>query len=928
MAVSLLRAAFAAFFVSASVLAAPQAPPRQPDQGPQPPVQQQPTQPQPAPQLSLQPRQQDPQQAQPPQDGAQGIEAAKALLKKQESAKALQILLPMAKGGHAEAQCLLGLMLQKGYGVAADPAQGLRWYTLAALQGHVEARFMLGQMYYNGQGTTKELTKAADLFLLVASTGNPDGQWAFGLCVASGEGRQRNPVEGCAWLLLASKQGHEAAKKALDQAQLSRADAEGARAAADTLQQLIAQRGFDPQKLPRVPVPDGMSLDPAKMDDPQPAGPTTVQAQMDIVAEIAPNGDVRGTATVTLPPKVFAEMKKLIPDPKLFLRDLSSSRSNQEIAPDAKARYVDAENRVVLDLHVLGAVENRGDGAWRWQTENHVFTGIEKGQDGRPVATFDFHSAESGGMEMKGRAVYRLPEGAQEPRWSDNDKRLEFQLPYAGPQGRGRLKVQFDARDRIMSCLYKVYGLETGFAAQWVGKAVFTNTGDGVLRDLRVRFQLGDYSELDLWQKFPELVPGQTAVAVYHPVLKKQIAELTSTTPVNLVVAWQWTDANGKERDDSDGRRIAVLGRHEYVFSNLTEKESTGSFFDAFSNAEFVAAWTTRDDPIVKQFAAAANKAASGAGAPYSDEAAWKVLKACYELWLANDFTYQGPVGLADKSLSFDNKIVQNMKFPRDVIRDRSGTCIELSALYCAMAHAVGLKPCMALIPGHAFPVIRLPGGGLLAVEATGIGGGKRQGSAPFEKCVQVAMGNLQKHNEAGDILLVDIADAWLKGVANPELEALPADILQRWGTVLEFQLSPDQGDGGGGADPYSGTWSGTASQPLPTGGQAQWSLRMGIGRSQNGFQADSAGETRVPNGWGGSDHYQFRQTFEGQLQNGQLVLRGTQKTLVVNGQQQPTQADTMTLQARDGRLVGELRLPSGGVVTVDVQRQQQPPQR
>lgn len=55
------------------------------------------------------------------------------------------------------------------------------------------------------------------------------------------------------------------------------------------------------------------------------------------------------------------------------------------------------------------------------------------------------------------------------------------------------------------------------------------------------------------------------------------------------------------------------------------------------------------------------------------------MLKSCYELWQGNDFTYQGPVSLSDKTLSFDNTLVQNIKFPRDIIRDKSATCIDLS---------------------------------------------------------------------------------------------------------------------------------------------------------------------------------------------------------------------------------------------------------
>ena len=905
---SLQRAAMVALSLAFVLALSAQGPPRQPDQRqpPQPP----------------QPQQQQ-QQPQQPQDGNGPLAQVKALLQQKQFDKALQLLLPLARRGSADAQCLLGLLLQKGIGVAVDATEGLRWYTLASLQGHVEARFMLGQMYYKGEGAPPDQKKAADLFLLVATTGDADGQWAFGLCVSAGEGRQRDPVEGYAWLSLAARQGHEEAKQALAQSRLAAADVDAARAAAATLQQMIDGRGFDAQKLPPVPVPDGMNRDANAGPDPQLAGPTTIQGQLDIAAEMSPTGDIRGTASLTLPAAVYRETKKLIPDPKTFLRDLSSQRANEEIAPDARARYDDAGNRVVLELHMLGPVQNRGDGRWQWQTENHEFVEVAATADGRSLATFDFRSQEKGGIELKGRAVYTLPAGAKDARWDADKKLLEYELAYTGPKGQGKLKTRFSVRDRIMSCLYKVYGLETGFAAQWVGKAVFTNSGDGPITDLRVRFKLGDYSELDLWQKFPELVPGQTAVAAYHPVLKKQIAELTSTTPVNVVAEWRWTDSQGKEHEDSDGARISVLGRHEYVFSNLTEQESTGSYFDAFSNSDFVAAWVTRDDPVVKQFAAAANKAASGAGAPYSDEAALKVLRACYEIWLANDFTYQGPVGLHDASLSFDNKIVQSMKFPRDVIRDRSGTCIEISALYCAMAHAIGLKPMMVLIPGHAFPAIRLPSGNLLPVECTGIGGGKRAGSAPFDKVVEVASANFKKHSEAGDIIVVDIADAWLRGVSNPELEQLPADILQRWGTVLEFKLGPDPTPGPAG-DQYSGQWTGTALQPLPTGGNAQWQVVIAIGRAQDGgLQAEAGGETRVPNGWGGADLYQFRETYQGQLQNGVLVLRGTQKTVTVNGVQQPDQPDTLTLQLRDGRLLGEMRLASGAVVTVDVQRQQ-----
>lgn len=874
-------------------------------------------------------------------DAQREFERGMAAFQGGDHAAALQRFAPLARAGHAAAQCMLGVMHQKGYAVPKNAAEGARWYTMSARGGDRDALFMLGQLYYRGEGVGKDAAKAADLFLLNAVAGDPDGQWAFGLCVCGGEGRPKDVVEGGAWLQLAARQGHREAQKELDALRLAPERAAEVRAAAQQLDTLVRTRGFDPRKLPQVPIPEGLSLDPNGPAAEPPAadaapqeGAAALEAALDLAGRFTAVGDVRGTALVSFPPAFYSALKQHVPDARYFLRDLASGRADQEFAPDATAVYDDGLHAVRLTLHILGAARNLGEGRWEWTAKDHGLVELATLDDGGTVARFDLaHGAPSDDIVFRGQGAYRLPDGATDARWDAERGRLTYTLPPCDARGQGRLRVRFDVRDRIMGCLYKVYGLEEGFPGQWVGKALFSNEGDGVLTDLRVRFQLGDYSELDLWQKVPELVPGQTAVVVYRPVLRASTAALTSTTPANVFAEWRWTDSSGREREDSDGGRISILGRHEFVFSNLTERESTGSYYDLFSNAEFVAAWVTRDDPVVKQFAAAANKAAGGAGAPYSDEAAWKVLQACYELWLANDFTYQGPVGLSDPSLSFDNKTVQSMKFPRDVIRDRSGTCIELTALYCAMVHAVGLQSYMILVPGHAFPVVQLPSGKYLPVECTGIGGGKRGGVATFEQVVAAATKTYEKWATEGLVIEVDIDEAWLKGVANPELEALPADVLQRWGTVLEFTAS---GDGAprpaqplepratpeAEARAFVGNWTGTATQPLFGGQSLRWSFELTVAAAPNGaLRADATGETRASNAWGGQDRYRFDEAFEGQVQRGELVMRGTRKVLTVNGQAQPIGTDTMTLRADAGRLVGEVALPDGTRVQVDVSR-------
>ena len=873
------------------------------------------------------------------------MEQARPLLRNQDYQNALPIIMSLAQQGHAEAQFFLALMYDRGNGIAQNPEEAVRWYTRSALGGWSDSMFNLGQKYYKGQTVPADLAKAADLFFLVATTGDPDGQWAFGVLVAGGEGRPKDLIEGCGWLLLAANQGHDKAKQELRKfhEQLTEQQRGDAEAVAQTLDELIKNDGFALEKMPPVPVPAFMADDAGGGDDHTQAQPQAEQddaplAKVEMTGRVTPVGDLEGRAVFAFDPEVYATIKGVVKDPVYFLRELSSNRADTEMAPDAAAAYDDANSSVVIDVHMLGVMRNRGNGRWEWEAEDQEYVGAATNDQGETVVTFIYRSAPNDDVKFEGRAAYALPAGATDVAFDKRQGLLSYTLAYKDTGGKGRLEFTFDARDQIMSCLYKVYGLETDFPAQWVAKTRVTNTGTGRVTNVRVRYRVGGYSEWSMWQKYPEVLPGQTVVSVYKPVLEKSIAELTSTTPANVLVEWRYTDGDGQIHEDSDGERISILGRHEYVFSNFTQEESMGSWYDAFSNSPMIAAWVTRDDPVVKQFAAMANKAAGGKGAPYSDEAAYAVLKACYELWLGNDFTYQGPVGLSDPTLGFDNAIVQNIKFPRDVIRDKSGTCIELAALYCSMAHSVGLKPYMVMIPGHAFALIRLPSGNLMAVETTGIGGGKRHGSASFDQVVESAAETYKKAATEGRVLEVDIEDCWTRGVSSPELAALPADILQRWEIVaVAGAATPAPNSGPGPVQPAQpqpqhstqpqtqqqaspvGFWKGTATNTYPP---MSYPMQVQITAGQSGqFTAQWYGEATVTDMYGRQMLYKITEIFVGQVQGNQLVMQGQSKVVVANGMQQQAPTDSMTVRLEGTELVGDVNLATGGRCTWRAQK-------
>ena len=81
---------------------------------------------------------------------------------------------PLAEGGDATAQALLGLLYRGAPGLPADAEQSARWYRAAADQGHTHAQYNLGLAYLSGSGVVQD-DIAAYMWLDVAARGIPLG---------------------------------------------------------------------------------------------------------------------------------------------------------------------------------------------------------------------------------------------------------------------------------------------------------------------------------------------------------------------------------------------------------------------------------------------------------------------------------------------------------------------------------------------------------------------------------------------------------------------------------------------------------------------------------------------------------------------------------------------------------------------------------
>jgi uncharacterized protein len=91
-------------------------------------------------------------------DGAAAgpFEDGRAASNRGDYAAAIALVRPLAEGGDAKAQALLGFAYFKVHGVPQDDAEAAFWYRKAADQGYAWAQQNLGFEYGNGQGLPQD----------------------------------------------------------------------------------------------------------------------------------------------------------------------------------------------------------------------------------------------------------------------------------------------------------------------------------------------------------------------------------------------------------------------------------------------------------------------------------------------------------------------------------------------------------------------------------------------------------------------------------------------------------------------------------------------------------------------------------------------------------------------------------------------------
>jgi Transglutaminase-like superfamily len=504
--------------------------------------------------------------------------------------------------------------------------------------------------------------------------------------------------------------------------------------------------------------------------------------------KLAANGDLTCVSEVKLPAALYTRMKGLSPNTAIILRQLGINQDGWQLVDSFRSEWDDHASTIRANSKVIGAARLNNDG--RWESPLLDIGAEIVSQNGNEVVlTATYPIAGFGTAAVTNRLT--LPEGATDAKVLKSPARLTYKRPVPAAPGAGEGSIHVDAKDQIMSCLAKALS-NRKFADLWTARAAFHNAGSGNLTDYRVRFRLANVAEWSSWSSTPIVVPGQTVVDPYYPSLNlERVGKMTGNAKIALEVNYQYSIGD-RRIDKTDTRAITLLARNQAIYSTMCEEDAV-SWYDMNGRVPAIlASMVTHEDPVVQQAAGLVCKQINGNPSVTSDKDARIFMEAAYNFMAAN-VVYQSPA-----SGSTGDKFFQHIKFGRDVLRNRSGTCIDLAVLYGSLCEAVGLEPVLYTIPGHCFPAVRLPESGrILAVESTGIG------QIPFKDAVNDIMAAKKTNQgttpstfeqvQAGQLLFIrsDITTLHKFGFEPMDLPAVQPDVLVKWGVKAYVPPAP-----------------------------------------------------------------------------------------------------------------------------------------
>jgi len=356
----------------------------------------------------------------------------------------------------------------------------------------------------------------------------------------------------------------------------------------------------------------------------------------------------------------------------------------------------------------------------------------------------------------------------------------------------GEIDLKIQPASVIMPAAYKVYSNPDVAGGRYnLFKAIIKNAGKSEIHNLKVQFRIPKI--IDEWTEVPsstDLLPGQTAVVTCFPSLPQSVTEKnTSSKEKTDIKVTYGSKTNPTEKDESFTFDMTSVNDMLYSLGSDYDKAFVG---DYLNNISLYACFVSAQDPIIKHYSQLVQDhilcGESGAGVGTGGQVGQKeldeklrVMKGIYNATLISHMVYSetsaGVTQYGDNTTS-----TEHIRLPREVVSGNTGLCIELAILHASVYKAAGLHPVIFLIPGHAYPGIKI-GTGYIAMESTGINGEGLGGMMSADQAYLRGMEELdtffaQRAKGDPQYQILDIDDLYAAGYKDMELK--PDPILQQ----------------------------------------------------------------------------------------------------------------------------------------------------
>jgi hypothetical protein len=402
-----------------------------------------------------------------------------------------------------------------------------------------------------------------------------------------------------------------------------------------------------------------------------------------------------------------------------------------------------------------------------------------------------------GGSQLLEQASITLPAGAHDIEVVSKPgqpSRLVYRLP--APPARqaavaAKPSLAVDTKPHILSALYKLYG-DPRFPKFWAARSAFRNAGGETLTDYQVRFRIAGYADWSGWSRAEVVYPGQTVVDNFRPLIDAKVRDLKGATPVDVEAEYEYVRPGGARVRDTLVQRTTLLGFNDGVFTDVAVDHASPWIEQTKGAPMLLASFTAGNDPVIQEVVGRLSKATGGASPGDSDRDADRFLRAFWDLMRRN-ISYESAQGSV-----IDGLLHQHLKYGRDVLRTKSGTCVNTSIFFASVAEAAGLEAYLVMVPGHAFAGVRLPQSRqFVFIETTGCGGGTVAASGSYDLVRKIGAKRFQGAIQSGLFLLVSVAELRNKGVTPPELPDAGPNPLERWqiafpGAAAAAEETPD----------------------------------------------------------------------------------------------------------------------------------------